>query len=161
MVIRIYFIPKSVETAGVVRARSDSASPHLAADDRRMDPRYACDYPARVASSDRVISTAGRIVNISTTGAKVEVMYPRRGPSTTFLFDQANDEVYECEVRWRTDDFIGVRFLDVLGPARRRKFFSGHTVPIKRTEHRIIQLDLPPKEDVKPGPPPRRPGLAL
>jgi len=156
MVIRIIYIPPKVETAGVARARSDTGLSRAAADDRRMDQRYACQYSARVSSSDRIISTACRIINISATGAKVEVMYPRRGPSTVFLLDQVNHEVYECEVRWRTDEFIGVRFLDVLGPSRRRRFFAGGAVPIKTTAHQIIQLDHPPRENVKPGPPPGR-----
>ncbi len=118
-------------------------------------PRYACAYPARVASSDRDIYTLGRIVSISVEGAKVEVMFPRRGPSSIMLFDLANNEIYECEVKWRTDDYIGVRFLDVFGPGRRRMFFAGETVPLKRTDHRIIQLPHPPKEELLPDPPPR------
>ena len=83
-------------------------------------------------------------------------MYPRRGPSTIFLFDLVSGEIYECEVTWRTDSFIGVRFLDVLGPGRRRRWRAGEEVPIKKSTHRIIQLDEPPKENLLPGPPPGR-----
>jgi len=158
MVMRVIYIPRTADTKGVASARSDTASQTVADDERRADPRYSCNYNARIASSDRAISTAGRIVNISTTGAKVEVMYSKRGPSTIFLLDQVNDEVYECEVRWRTAEHIGVRFLDVLGPSRRRKFFAGDSVPIKTSAHQIIQLEQAPTEDVRAGPPPRRMG---
>ena len=123
---------------------------------RDTEARYACDFAARVASPNRDISTAGRIVSISATSARVEVMYPRRGPSTIFLFDLVSGEIYECEVTWRTDSFIGVRFLDVLGPGRRRRWRAGEEVPIKKSAHRIIQLDEPPKENLQPGPPPGR-----
>ena len=123
---------------------------------RDTEARYACDYAARIASADRDISTAGRIVSISAYSARVEVMYPRRGPSTAFLFDLANSEIYECEVTWRTDLVIGVRFLDVLGPGRRRRWRAGEDVPIQKSAHRVIQLDEPPKEKLLPGPPPGR-----
>ena len=123
---------------------------------RATEARYACDYAARIASADRDISTAGRIVSISASSARVEIMYPRRGPSTAFLFDLVNCEIYECEVTWRTDAFIGVRFLDVLGPGRRRRWRAGEEVPIKKSANRVIQLDEPPKEILLPGPPPGR-----
>lgn len=133
------------------RARDEAAEAA-----QRTEARYACDYAARIASADRDISTAGRIVSISATSARVEVMYPRRGPSTAFLFDLVNCEIYECEVTWRTDSFIGVRFLDVLGPGRRRRWRTGEDVPIKKSANRVIQLDEPPKEQLLPGPPPGR-----
>jgi len=142
------------ESVGYAKARhgQDSLSP-LADDERRAERRYACNYRARVASSDRTISTAATIVNISKSGAKVEVMYPRRGPTTIMLHDEVNGEIYECEVRWRTDDFVGVRFLDVFGPGRRRKFLAGEPVPLRASDHKIIQLECAPKEKVQPGPP--------
>jgi hypothetical protein len=134
-----------------VGAKAGAAIGH---DDRRAEARYACDWPARIASSDRAISTAGRIVNISAKGAKVEVMFPRHGPSTIFLVDEVSSEIYECEVRWRSGFYIGVRFLDVLGPGRRRRFMAGEAVPIKTSAHTIVELDKPPKENIRPGPPP-------
>ncbi len=163
-------IPRAGKTARLLRNTSaigmpDSREPARSAprprpvrptDEPSGALRYACDYPARVASSDRDISTLARIDSISIEGATVEVMFPRRGPSSIMLFDLANNEIYECEVRWRTDDHIGVRFLDVFGPWRRRMFFAGEAVPLKRTNHRIIQLEHPPKEQLLPDPPPPR-----
>ncbi len=145
----------SRESAGYAKARQGQDSqPQLAHDERRGETRYACNYRARVVSAEWTISTAANIVNISKSGAKVEVMYPRRGPSVIMLHDEVNGEIYECEVRWRTDDYIGVRFLDVFGPGRRRKYFAGETVPLETSAHQIIQLVAPPHEDVRPGPPP-------
>ena len=121
---------------------------------RRAERRYACNHNACVASANRDIAIGGRIVSISASGARVEVMYPRRGPSTTFLFDLVDGMVYECEVLWRSDFHIGVRFLDVLGPSRRRRLQTGEEVPIRQSSHQIIQLEEPPKEEIQPGPPP-------
>ena len=122
--------------------------------ERRAERRYACNHEACVASANRDIAIGGRMVSISASGATVEVMYPRRGPSTTFLFDLVSGMVYECEVLWRSDFHLGVRFLDVLGPSRRRRLQTGEDVPIRQSSHQIIQLEEPPKEELHPGPPP-------
>jgi len=123
---------------------------------RRQSPRYACDYAARVVSSEQLVSTSARIVNISREGAKVEVMFPSRGPNIIMLYDVVNSEVYECEVRWRSDFYIGVQFLDILGPGRRRRFFAGEPVPLKKSMNQFIRLEAPPVEDViAKAPPPQ------
>lgn len=122
----------------------------------RADARYPCDYPARIASADRMISTAGRIVNISDIGARVEVMFPRRGPSIIMLHDLFNDDLYECNVRWRTDDCIGVKFIDILGSGRRRRYFTGQDVRLVKSQRRVVELAKPPQELVLSKPPPQR-----
>jgi hypothetical protein len=117
---------------------------------RRSEPWVPSSVAARIASSDRNISIAARIVKISREGAKVEVMFPVKGPPVIMLFDCENDEVYECEVRWRTDPyvgFIGVRFLDILGSGRRRLFFADQPVPLRRLPNAIIRLNEPPRDD--------------
>ena len=124
--------------------------------DRGVDPRRRSDawapsgVAARIASGDRNISIAARIVKISREGAKVEVMFPVKGPPVIMLFDCENDDIYECEVRWRTDPyvgFIGVRFLDILGSGRRRLFFADQPVPLRRLPNAIIRLNEPPRDD--------------
>lgn len=123
---------------------------------RRQSPRYVCDYPARIVSSEHLVSTSARIVNISKEGAKVEVMFPVKGPTVVMLYDLANSEIYECEIRWRSDFYIGVQFLDILGPGRRRRFFAGEPVPLKRTMNHFIRLEAPPVEAViAKAPPPQ------
>lgn len=136
--------------AGRSRSREEAGD----IEERRSEPRYACNHAACVASANRDIAISGRIVSISASGARVEVMYPRRGPSTTFLFDLVNGLVYECEVLWRSDFHIGVRFLDVLGPSRRRRLQTGGDVTIRQSSNPVIQLEEPPKEELQPGSPP-------
>ena len=153
--------PISKETASIAHPhRSKIPAGPRENDAHRNDPRYDCDYRAHVVSPDRKISNLGRIVNISAAGAKVVVEFPKTGPSTIFLVDLDNREVYECDVRWRADCSIGVRFVDVLGPGRRRKFFAGGHVPTLKTDNQFAQLDRPPVEKVLKSPPPHRPGLA-
>ena len=124
--------------------------------DRGLDPRHRSDrwvpsgVAARIASGDRNISIAARIVKTSREGAKVEVMFPVKGPPVIILFDCENDDIYEGEVRWRTDPyvgFIGVRFLDILGSGRRRLFFADQPVPLRRLPNAIVRLNEPPRDD--------------
>lgn len=93
-----------------------------------------------------MISTAGRILAASGAGATLEVMFPSRGPSVIMLHLIDDSQIYECEVRWRTDWRIGVRFLDILGPVRRRLFFSDQPVPLQSLPNRILKLAEAPNE---------------
>ena len=123
-------------------------------DERRADPRYACDYPANVISPDRRIFLTGRITNISASGAKVAAAFPKNGPSTIFLVDLAHGDVYECDVRWRSEGSIGVRFVDMLGGAKKRKLFAGERLGISGETHAINEVSSAPDEKTHPGPPP-------
>ena len=137
---------------GFLRGRAGSkAGAAIGHDDRRSEARYACDCRARIASSDRAISTAGRIVNISAKGAKVEVMFPRHGPNTIFLVDEASSEIFECEVRWRSGFYIGVRFLDVLGPADGASSWPGKRFRSAPARIRSLNSTSRPKRPSTPG----------
>lgn len=102
------------------------AAPPATTPDRRAEQRFVCEYPARIISLDRSISVDGTMVNISTVGTRVEAAYPQRGPSIVILHELANSELYECEVRWNSGKAVGLHFVDVFGPCRRRQFFAGH-----------------------------------
>ena len=107
---------------------------------RRKSKRVDCSYAARVSSGNHDISTAARIVNMSMEGAKVEVMFPAKGPSVVLLCDYDNDTVYECEVMWRTFTHLGLSFIDILGSSRRRLYFAGREVPLKQSDRNILTL---------------------
>jgi hypothetical protein len=96
---------------------------------RQAATRFVCDSPARLVSGDRSISIEGAILKFSDDGAKVEAAYPHNGPSIVFLHDLADNELYECEISWNSGRHVGLQILDVVGPARRRKFFAGQKVP--------------------------------
>ena len=53
---------------------------------------------------------------------EVAVALPEDAPRSLILHDLANGEVYECDVRWKSDEVIGLRFLDIL--ARRNSASS-------------------------------------
>jgi len=99
--------------------------------ERRATPRFACDYPARIVSADRSFTIRGRMVNLSVGGTKVRAAFPRDGPASVILHNLATDEIYECAVRWKSNWFVGLEFIDILGPERRRKFLAGERVPLR------------------------------
>lgn len=121
----------------------DDPSSLVPTSDRRAVPRYLCDYPARVVSTDRSIAVDGQIVNISVGGAQVEVAYPQDGPPTIILHERANDELYDCELCWNSGHSIGLQFLDMFGPARRRMFFAGQKLcgQGRKEAERLAQTD--------------------
>ena len=126
---------------------------------RSRDPspqRSLQSLKVRIASGDRTISTAGRLVRASEIGATIEVMFPSRGPSVIMVYFVDDSEIYESEVRWRTDWRIGVRFLDVLGSVRRRLFFNDQPVPLQPLPNRILRLAEAPNESEPSEPGSRR-----
>lgn len=100
--------------------------------ERRALPRFPCDYPAKIFSPDLKLVVGARMLDYSAGGTKVKADFPQDGPKEVILHDLANHELYECEVRWRSGEFLGLRFVDILGPTRRRKFLEGASVPIMR-----------------------------
>ena len=73
--------------------------------ERRLSQRFPCDYPVRIVSGDRSLQFETRMVDVS-------------AGLTTKQF-------CECEAPWKSDEYIGVQFLDILGPSRRRRFLAG------------------------------------
>ena len=114
--------------------------PPVPAADRRAVPRFLCDYPGRVISVDRSISVDGRIVDISDAGAQVEAAYPQDGPSIIILHELANDELYECDLRWNSGQCIGLQFVEMFGPAQRRRFFAGQKLHEARNRGQAVRL---------------------
>lgn len=92
--------------------------------DRRTEERKSVNITAAVLSECRQKFTTATIVDRSESGAKVRVDQNIELPKVILLVDFQNGPVFECEVRWRMNCDLGVRIIDVYGPARRRRFFE-------------------------------------
>jgi hypothetical protein len=92
--------------------------------DQRAEERKPVNITAAVLSHSRAKFTAATIVDRSESGAKIKVDKNVALPKVILLVDFENGPVFECEVRWRKDCYLGVRIIDVYGPARRRRFFE-------------------------------------
>ena len=79
---------------------------------RRQSPRRAFRYPAQVVSPD-AIQWDGIIIDISASGAQLEFISTTGIPDRFSLLIASPRSPVErvCEVVWRSDDRLGVRFL--------------------------------------------------
>ncbi len=92
--------------------------------DRRGEERKSVTITAAVLSHRRKEFTTATIVDRSETGAKIKIDRNVSLPKMNLLVDFKNGPVFECEVRWRRDCYLGVRIIDVYGPVHRRRFFE-------------------------------------
>ena len=92
--------------------------------ERRTEERKPVNITAAVLSQCRQKFTTATIVDRSESGAKIQIDKNISLPKVILLVDFENGPVFECEVRWRQGCCLGVRIIDVYGPARRRRFFE-------------------------------------
>lgn len=92
--------------------------------DQRTEERKPVAITAAVLSQCRKKFTTATIVDRSERGAKIKIDRNISLPKVILLVDFQNGPVFECEVRWRQGCDLGVRIIDVYGPARRRRFFE-------------------------------------
>ncbi len=102
---------------------SEPQMPSLGSD-RRTEERRPVNITAEVLSPCRQKFTAATIVDRSESGAKIKLDQNISLPKVILLVDFENGPVFECEVRWRQDYYLGARIIDVYGPVRRRSFFE-------------------------------------
>ena len=78
--------------------------------ERRRSPRHRTLQGAQIIFRDGLCSMSGHILNVSETGAMLRPLEMTLCPNKFVLrprFDPARD----CEVVWRKDDVLGVRFV--------------------------------------------------
>lgn len=86
----------------------------LAMDETRSDTRRRQLKAATIAYSDRHLTIGCSLRDISETGARIETTHPTV-PDTFVLIVDLDGLEADCEVIWRRQNLVGVRFL---GPPR-------------------------------------------
>ena len=94
--------------------------------DRRAAERKPVNIPAAVYSNYREELIAATILDRSEGGAKIKIEQNLFLPKTILLIDFHNGSIFECEVRWRENCYLGVLVIDEYSSARRRRFFQTH-----------------------------------
>lgn len=88
----------------------------MSADDKRGAPRKNIRLQGLILDTDGAIVTRCLMVNVSASGAKIAVKKPSALPNTfNLLLSKKGGVRRQCEVVWRADKTIGVRF--VLSPS--------------------------------------------
>jgi hypothetical protein len=80
--------------------------------DNRAHPRFAARLAGRLLSLDGRCNFECTILDASEGGARAST--PEFGliPTRVFLSLTKTGEIFECEVRWRRDGELGLRFID-------------------------------------------------
>lgn len=136
--------------------------------ERRTAERFAVDKHAGM-SFDLGRSTARcAIVDISETGARLKFANPRTIPATFTLFVEEDGFLVDCEIVWRREGRIGVRFAGEKVPTvGQRAVYVDHPLTAKGRKKRltrgttIVSKDPPRRKTDPPGEhdesvPPRR-----
>ena len=91
---------------------------------QRAEERKPVSIPAAIFGNYRQEVVGATIIDRSEHGAKVKVDRNVSLSKVIILVDCRSNSVFECEVRWRQDCYLGVQIIDAYGPARRRRFFE-------------------------------------
>lgn len=60
------------------------------------------------------------IVDLSFSGAKIELKEEQQLPIEILLFESYKQNIYECHVQWQDKQFAGVNFIDLYSQSARR-----------------------------------------
>lgn len=95
------------------------------ANENRAHPRIPTRLMGRLLSLDGGCNYECLLVDVSEGGARVSTPECGLVPSRVFLFvPDGGGNFFECDVRWRRDGEIGLRFIDCVPHSRRRALLS-------------------------------------
>lgn len=149
--------PASKSTRASKRGRNGTAAKKGRSDERRAAKRFAVGKLAS-ASFDlgRSLANCG-IVDISETGARLRFANPRAIPGEFTLFVEEDGFLVDCEVIWRREGRLGVRFSgDKVPTVGQRAVYVDHPLTATGRKKRlargavVISKDPPHRETEPP-----------
>jgi PilZ domain len=84
--------------------------------DNRAHPRIPTRLSGRLLSRDGRCNMSCTLKDVSEGGACVSAMDLGVVPRHLYLYVEKSGDMFECEVRWRRADEMGLRFIDFPGP---------------------------------------------
>ncbi len=76
---------------------------------RRRSPRHRLILPARIYGRDGELVVDCRTWDVGEHGARLEIAAAANLPSR-FTLAFSSDERRQCEIVWRSEDYVGIRF---------------------------------------------------
>lgn len=80
--------------------------------DNRAHPRFAARLKARLLSLDGRCNYNCVVIDASEGGARVTTAEFGLVPTRVFLILARSDDIFECDVQWRREGEVGLRFID-------------------------------------------------
>jgi len=99
-------------------------------EDRRANPRRQVRKDGKILFEDQPFFIECAIRNISDSGALLTMLVNYPLPRTILLWQEHTGVIYECDVRWKRDLVVGVRFLDICGRTIRRALLEKCFAPL-------------------------------
>jgi hypothetical protein len=90
----------------------------------RAVPRIPTRLDGRVLSRDGTYNFKCSVTDLSERGARLATDDSHPVPKNVFLFVALTCDVFECEVRWRKGNQVGVQFIDCPGSSDRKALLS-------------------------------------
>lgn len=88
--------------------------------ERRALARHQVDFNGKLIFVDASSVLDCTVGNMTEDGARIGLPREVEVPKRVYLWERQTNMVFECEVRWRDRDRIGVRFLDTCGRLMRQ-----------------------------------------
>jgi hypothetical protein len=98
--------------------------------DRRASPRHAVRKDGKIIFVDQPFFIECAIRNMSEGGALLTMLVNFPLPKEIMLWEEKSGTIYECDVVWRRESQVGVRFLDVCGQTMRRALLEKCFAPL-------------------------------
>ncbi len=101
--------------------------------DRRTCLRQSMRKDGKILFVDQPFFLECAIRNISDDGALLTLLVNYPLPRAILLWQENSHTIFECEVCWRRDLLVGVRFLDICGRTLRRALLEKCFAPLSYT----------------------------
>jgi hypothetical protein len=95
-------------------------------DSRRAFPRFEVRIRGKLMWADGTCSRDCAIYDLSEDGARIDTGVLTNVPDKVDLFEGKTGNIFECRVRWRKYEQIGLQFVDVCNRAKRRALIERH-----------------------------------
>jgi hypothetical protein len=97
---------------------------------RRAFPRFEVRIRGKLMWADGESSKDCVIYDLSEDGARIDTGVLTNVPDKVDLFEGKTGNIFECRVRWRKHEQIGLQFVDVCNRAKRRALIERHRLAV-------------------------------
>ena len=100
----------------------------VAMQDQRKHTRQKVHVDGKITSPDMTFCVDCVMKDVSEGGALVSTLDNAEGmPDRIYLWQSKTGTVFECEVRWRKFNLVGLKFIDVCGHTKSRHLIDSVT----------------------------------
>jgi PilZ domain len=92
--------------------------------DKRAHPRFEARLQGRLLSPDGRCNYSCVVLDVSEGGARVCTTESGLIPKRVFLFLAKTSDLFECDLRWRRENEIGLQFIDDVPRSMRKQLLN-------------------------------------